>query len=213
MLFEEAKEILERNGYEVIDEGLGAQLATVGLCLAMALGVRACNGSAANSALEDIHTMSGNGATLFQEYNSENWAGSLSAETAHAKAMFAAVIKYAQQHHMSVAQAAKEMKGQFASSLRNQQGLVNKVNNGSRITSVVTTTDGDEEIVVVSFRYKEGSDEHSHYVSSEVIIPANAADMSRPHEEKPQPAAERPAPSRSSAEQEAMAKGASGWRP
>lgn len=113
MLLSEAKEILNKNGYEVIDEGLGAQLATVGLCLAMALGVRACNGSAANSALEDIHTMSGNGTTLFQEYNSENWAGSLSAETAHAKAMFAAVIKYAQQNHMSVAEAAKTMKGRL----------------------------------------------------------------------------------------------------
>ena len=87
------------------------------------------------------------------------------------------------------------------------------MNNGSRITSVVTTTDGDEEIVVVSFRYKVGRDDNSHYVSSEVIIPANAADMSRPHKEKPQPAAERPAPPRSGAEQEAMAKGAAGWRP
>lgn len=177
MNLNEAKKNLERNGYEVIDEGLETYVATFGLCLAMALGIRACNGSAANSALEDIHTISGNGTTLFQEYNSENWAGSLSAETAHAKAMFAAVIKYAQQNHMSIAEAAKTMKGQFASNLRNQQGFVNKVNNGSRITSVVTTTDGDEEIVVVSFRYKEGSDEHSHYVSSEVIIPANAADV------------------------------------
>ena len=151
----------------------GQTLAKIGLCLAMMIGVRACNGKMTSAALEKIDTKQGNALQLFNEYNQEEFGGVLSQETSMARAVFGAVIQYAQKNHCSIADAAKRIKKEFVGELR---AAISPDGTAARITSVISTHDEDSgDIVLVSFRYKVGTDEHSSYKSSEVIIPANAA--------------------------------------
>ena len=170
------KRVLDEASMLDEDLGLGLKLGTAALMLAMALGVRGCNGAAANHALENIRTPEGTGTTLFQEYNAQNWAGKYSKENSKAKALFAAIVTYAQEHHVGIAEAAKIMKGELFAGLRHNPGLINKIGNSSKIGSVVTTTDGDEEIVVVTFRYQVKEGENTSYVTSQIVIPSSAAE-------------------------------------
>lgn len=183
MKLNEAIIVLEEHGYLVneaprLDEW-GKTLATIGLCLAMVLGVRACNGKLSESALKKIDTKQGNALQLFNEYNQEEFGGVLSEETSIARAVFGAVIQYSQNNNCSIAQAAKSIKKEFVGELRS---AISPDGIAARITSVLSTHDEDYgDIVLVSFRYKTGDSEYNTYKSSEVIIPASAANNYNKH--------------------------------
>lgn len=183
MNLNEAITELEEHGY-LVDEAQrldewGKTLATVGLCLAMVLGMRACNGKWTESALKNIDTKQGNALQLFNEYNQAEFGGVLSQETSMARAVFGAVIQYAQKHSCSIADAAKRIKKEFVGEWRS---AVSPDGVSARITSVLSTHDEDYgDIVMVSFRYQVGSGEHTSYKSSEVIIPASAASNYNKH--------------------------------
>ena len=183
MELNEALEKLENAGLiaekvQRLDEW-GQSLAKIGLCLAMVLGIRACNGKWTESALEKIDTKQGNALQLFNEYNQAEFGGVLSQETSMARAVFGAVVQYAQKHNCSIADAAKRIKKEFIGEMR---ASISPDGVAARITSVLSTHDDDYgDIVMVSFRYKVGTDEHASYKSSEVIIPANAASNYNKH--------------------------------
>lgn len=183
MKLDEAILELEEHGYLVneaqrLDEW-GKTLATVGLCLAMVLGIRACNGKWSESALQKINTKQGNALQLFNEYNQQEFGGILSEETSMARAVFGAVIQYAQKNNCSIAQAAKRIKKEFVGEWRS---AISPDGAATRITSVLSTHDEDYgDIVMVSFRYQTGDSEHHTYKSSEVIIPAIATSNYNKH--------------------------------
>lgn len=172
MNINEALNLLAKNGYkaEPINEGVKEWVLGLSL-LAAVLGLQTCNGTWTNNELKKIQTKSGSALDLYKQYNTENWSGVLSEETGKQKAIFGAVLQLAQEKNMDIAEAAKLIKSQFAGDMRNAvslQGL------GAKITSVYTSQDDDGQIVVVSFKYRTGNSDNSHYVSSEVIIPSDA---------------------------------------
>lgn len=176
MELNEALERLENAGLiaekvQRLDER-GSALATIGLCLAMVLGIRACNGKMTSAALEKIDTKQGNALQLFNEYNQAEFGGVLSKETSMARAVFGAVIQYAQKNHCSIADAAKRIKKEFVGEMRS---AISPDGVSARITSVLSTHDDSGDIVMVSFRYQVSDGEHTSWKSSEVIIPASAA--------------------------------------
>ncbi len=168
----EALDLLSKNGYkaEPINEGVKEWVLGLSL-LAAALGLQTCSGAWTNNELKKIQTKNGSALDLYKQYNTENWSGILSEETGKQKAIFGAVIQLAQKKNISIVEAAKLIKSQFAGDMRNAVSLQGI---GAKITSVYTSRDDDDTIVVVSFKYLTGDTEHSSYVSSEVIIPADA---------------------------------------